>query len=139
MKFYDDDTGSVRGVTSHLTALHFAKTQSIYPTGTPIIMTMTPDAGVVIYTALSVGGDFYGPNIYNKTQVDYIASTKQATITSSTLFNALNINALGVITASYFNSTGTVAALSINTGAIIATSLSISSSGSITTPSLTVS
>ena len=56
-------------------------------------MTMTLDAGVVLYTALSVGGDFYAPNIYNKTQVDYIASTNQATITSSTSFNALNIDA----------------------------------------------
>ena len=84
MKFYDDDTGTGRGVISHPTALHSAITQSIDPTGTLVIMTMTPDAGVVIYTALGVGGDFYAPNIYNKTQVDYIASTKQATITSST-------------------------------------------------------
>ena len=71
MKFYDDDTGTGRGVVSQSTALHFAITQSIYPTGTPILMTMTPDAGVVIYTALSVGWDFYAPNIYDKTQVDY--------------------------------------------------------------------
>ena len=49
MKFYDDDTGTGRGVRFHPTALHLAITQSIYPTGTPIIMTMTPDAGVVIY------------------------------------------------------------------------------------------
>ena len=48
MQFYDDDTGAGRGVISHPTALHFAITQSIYPTGTPIIMTMTPDAGAVI-------------------------------------------------------------------------------------------
>ena len=58
MKFYDDDTGTGRGVIFHPTALHFAINQSIYPTGTPIIMTMTPDAGVVKYTALSVGVDF---------------------------------------------------------------------------------
>ena len=103
MKFCDDDTGAGRGVISHPTALHLAIAQSIYPTGTPIIMTMTPDAGVVIYTALSVGGDFHAPNIDNKTQVDYIASTKQATITSSTSLNALNIHALGTVTASYFN------------------------------------
>ena len=120
-------------------SIAFAKTQSIYPTGTPIIMTMTPDAGVVIYTALSVGGDFYAPNIYNKTQVDNIASTKQATIPSSTSFNALNINALGTVTGSYINSTGTVASLNINTGEINASSLSISSSGSVTSQSLTVS
>ena len=69
MAFYDDDTGSGRVVISHPTALHFALTQSIYPTGTPISMTMTPGAGVVIYTALSVGRDFYAPNIYTKTQV----------------------------------------------------------------------
>ena len=56
MKLYDD-TGSGRGVISHPTALHFALTQSTHPTGTPIIMTMTLDAGVVIYTALSVGGE----------------------------------------------------------------------------------
>ena len=93
MKFYDEDTGTGRGVISHPTALHCAITQSFYPTGTPIIMTMTLDAGVVIYTAFSVGGEFYAPNIYNKTQVDYIASTKQATITSSTSFDAFNINA----------------------------------------------
>ena len=89
MKLYDD-TGSGRGVISHPTALHFAITQPINPTGTPSIMTITLDAGVVIYTGLSVGGDLYALNIYNKTQVDYIASAKQATITSSTSFNALN-------------------------------------------------
>ena len=98
-------------------------------------MTMTPDAGVVIYTALSVGRDFYAPNIYNKTQVDYIACTKQATITSSTPFNALKINALGTVTASYTNSTGTVIAQHINNGAINASYISVSSCGSFTTPS----
>ena len=106
-------------------------------------MTMTPDAGIVLYTAVSVGGDFYAPNIYNMTRVDHIASMKQATISSSTSLNALNVNALGTVTASYINSIGTVAALNMNTGAINASSLSISSSGSsrgsITTPSLTVS
>ena len=92
-----------------------------------------------MYTGLSIGGDFYAPNIYNKTQVDYIASTKQATITSLTSLNALNTNASGTVTVSYINSTGTVVALNIITGVISASLLSISSSGSITTPSLIVS
>ena len=61
-----------------------AITQSINPTGSPIIMTTTQDAGVVVKAALSVGRDFYAPNMYNKSQVDYIASSKQATLLSST-------------------------------------------------------
>ena len=33
MKLYDDETGTGRGVISHPTALHFAFTQTINPTG----------------------------------------------------------------------------------------------------------
>ena len=47
MKFYDDDTGTGRGVTSHPTALHFALTQSINPS-TSIIMTMSQNTSVVV-------------------------------------------------------------------------------------------
>ena len=65
MKSYDDDTGTGRGVISHPTALGFALTQSIKPTGAPIIMTISQDAGVVANAASSVGGDSYAPNIYN--------------------------------------------------------------------------
>ena len=64
-----------------------------------IIMTVDQTSGVVINSALSVGGDFFAPNVYNKTQVDHIASTKQATITASFSFNANNTTAIGAIAA----------------------------------------
>ena len=139
IKFYEDDTGTGRGVISRPTAGHFACTQSINSTGTPILMTMTPDAGVVVYTALSVSGNVYAPSMYNKDQVDYIASTRQATVTYLTSFNALNINASGDITDASTNTDGTVVALNINTGAINASSLNDSSGGSIITPHPTLS
>ena len=66
MKFYNDDTGTRRGVISHPTELHFALAQTINPTGTSDIMTTTPDAGVAVYTTLSVGRNVYAPNRYNK-------------------------------------------------------------------------
>ena len=76
MEFYDDDTGTWRGVVSHSTSLQFALTQSVNPTGAPIIMTMSQASGVVVNTALSVGGDFYAPSLYNTDQVDDIANKK---------------------------------------------------------------
>ena len=63
MKLYDDDTGTGRGVISHATALHFARTQSINPI-TSIIMTMSQNTGVV------VNGNFIAQNIYNNTEVN---------------------------------------------------------------------
>ena len=78
MKFYDDDTGTGRGVISHPTALHFALTQSINPS-TSIIMTMSQSTGVF------VNGNFSAQNIYNKTDVD----------------NGLNLNIGGSGTAYY--------------------------------------
>ena len=44
MKLYDDDIGTGRGVMSHPTGLHFALTQSIYPSSS-IIITMTQNTG----------------------------------------------------------------------------------------------
>ena len=73
---------------------------------------------VVVSTAISVGGVLYARNIYYKDQVGYIASTKQATLTSSTLFNALNINASGGITGANLYSDGIVVASTVNTGVI---------------------
>ena len=72
-------------------------------------------------------------------QVEYIASAKQASLTSSTTFNSLNITASGPITAAHINSDGTVAASTINFGAINAFGLNVSRGGSIATPSLSVS
>ncbi|MFM7980128.1 MAG: hypothetical protein ACKPKO_12510 [Candidatus Fonsibacter sp.] len=46
--------------------------------------------------------------IYNKTQVDYIANTKQATITSTTTFNANNTNSSRYITSSNLTSGTTI-------------------------------
>ena len=53
-KFYDDDTGTRRGVISHPTTLRLALTQSINPTGSPIIMTICHVSGVVVPAALRV-------------------------------------------------------------------------------------
>ena len=50
MQFYDDDTGTRRGVISQPTTCNFALFRRINPTGTPIMMTMTQEAGVVVYT-----------------------------------------------------------------------------------------
>ena len=105
-------------------------------TGAAIIMTMDQTSGVVIHSALSVGGDFFAPNVYKKTQVDYVASTKKATITASSSFNANHITAVGAITAANYYTDGTVNAASINAGAINASSLTatgVVSGGSITT------
>ncbi|MFM7988132.1 MAG: hypothetical protein ACKPKO_53350, partial [Candidatus Fonsibacter sp.] len=57
------------------------------------------------------------PNIYNKSQVDSIANTKQATITSTTSFNANCINASGSITAAnyYTNTTATLSSITAQT------------------------
>ena len=41
MAFYDDNTGTKRGVIPHPATLHFAFTKSVNPTGAPIIMTMS--------------------------------------------------------------------------------------------------
>ena len=62
MKFYDDATGTGRGVISHPTALHFALTQTVYPSSS-IIMTMTQNTGVV------VNGIFLHKK-YNKSDAD---------------------------------------------------------------------
>ena len=79
LRLYDDDA-TERGIILHPTALHFAVNGFYQTTGAAIIMTRDQTADVVINSALSVGGDFFAPNVYNKTQVDYIiASTKQAT------------------------------------------------------------
>ena len=97
---------------------------------------MDQTSGVVINRALSVGGDFIAPNLYNKTQVDYIASTRQPTITVLSSFNANNITAVRAIIVANNFTDGTVNVASINTGAINASSLTptgLNSVGSITT------
>ena len=47
----------------------------------------------------SCQGDVFAPNIYNKTQVDFVASFLTTTITSTTSFNANNVNATASIHA----------------------------------------
>ena len=98
LRLYGDDA-TERGLILHPTALHFAVHGFYQTAGAAIIMTMDQTAGVVINSALSVGGDFYAPNVYHKTQVDYIASTKQPTTTASSSFTANNLTAVGAITA----------------------------------------
>ena len=73
-----------------------AVTQSINPSRSPIIMAMSQDAGVVVSIALNVGVDVYAPNSYNKKQVDRIASSKQATLSSSTLIMSFTLEPRGL-------------------------------------------
>ena len=51
-------------------------------------------------------GNLFAPNVYNNTQVDSIASSNQATITSSTSFSANNIHASGAIAATSYYTDG---------------------------------
>ena len=62
-------------------------------------------------------------NIYNKTHVDHIASSKQSSLSFSTFFNALNIPASGAIAASNYYTDGTVNASSMSVGSIIASNI----------------
>jgi hypothetical protein len=61
---------------------------------TPITTFRVPGDPSTIPLIIQANG-IYAPSIYNKTQVDYIASGKQATITASTSFNALKISCVG--------------------------------------------
>ena len=79
----------------------------------------------MLYRQPLFGGDVYAPNIYNKTQVDYIASRKQAIVTSATSCNPLNIYASGAITVVSINSDGTVVALNINIGVVNSSYLNV--------------
>ncbi|MFM7986081.1 MAG: hypothetical protein ACKPKO_42885, partial [Candidatus Fonsibacter sp.] len=69
----------------------FAQTASITQTG-----------DITTQGTITCQGDLSAPNIYNISQVDSIANTKQATITSTTSLNANNINASGSITAANY-------------------------------------
>ena len=75
--------------------------------------TIAQNGDITTQGTVTCQGDFFAPNIYNRTQVDYIASTKQATITSTTSFNANNINASGSITAANYLTSGTATLNSI--------------------------
>ena len=79
LKCYDGDPGAERGVLSYPTPFNVALTQQINPTGSPIMMTRTQASSDVVPTTLSVAGDGYAPNIYNKDPVEGVASTKQST------------------------------------------------------------
>ncbi|MFM7982895.1 MAG: hypothetical protein ACKPKO_26585, partial [Candidatus Fonsibacter sp.] len=93
----------------------FAQTASITQTG-----------NIATQGTITCQGDLSAPNIYNKSQVDSIANTKQATITSTTSLNANNINASRSITAASYSTSGTAAlttitAQTINTSYLNAT------------------
>ncbi len=70
LEFCDDDTGTTRSVISQLTTLRVAFAQSIKPTGTPTMMTMTQDASVAVYRALSVGGKSTHPTPITRTKLN---------------------------------------------------------------------
>ncbi|MFM7980578.1 MAG: hypothetical protein ACKPKO_14795, partial [Candidatus Fonsibacter sp.] len=69
--------------------ISFAQTTSITQTG-----------NITTQGTITCQSDLLAPNIYiyNKTQVDFIANTKQHSITSTTI-NANNIHASGSITS----------------------------------------
>ena len=69
--------------------------------------TVAQHGDIATQGAIACQGDLFGSFLYQRTQVDYIASTKQATITSTTALNANNINASGSITAANYLTRGT--------------------------------
>ncbi|MFM7981423.1 MAG: hypothetical protein ACKPKO_19115 [Candidatus Fonsibacter sp.] len=75
--------------------------------------TIAQNGHITTQGAITWQGDLFAPNSYNRTQVDYTASTKQATITSATSFNANNINASLSVTASNYFTSGTATLKSI--------------------------
>ena len=89
---------------------------------------MDQNSGVVINYSLIVNSDFAAQNIYNKTDVDYIASTKQSSITASSSFNANKLTVVSAITASYLTATGAVSGGSITTAGNITASRGTSKS-----------